>query len=398
MFQRTKAINKLLALTKRKRVIQGGTWAGKTYGIVPILINKAATLSGKKITVVAESIPALKQGAMGNFKEIMMLTGRWVEERWNATDRRYTYHTGSYIEFHSFDTVGKAQAAGKRTDLFINEGNYIAFDVADALMMRTTELIWVDFNPTTEFWAHAELLGQDDTDFIILNYEDNEALPATILNELQQKINKAYFDPSLPWEGSNIKSKYWHNWCQVYIKGQIGSLQGVCIPSWEQIDNIPEGANLIRHGLDFGWHPDPMACSSVYEWNDAIILHENFYQTQMAMGDVAAALRKIPDGIIMCDSSQQILINDLCRMGFKAKPCVKGNGSVMYGIDQLNQKKIYVTSSSLNFIKELRSYVIDPATGDPIDEYNHLIDSARYAYVLDPKKPVHVRAKVVGRR
>ena len=63
MLVRTTAINKILKLKKRIKIIQGGTSAGKTFGIIPILIDKAATNPNIEISVVAESIPHLRRGA-----------------------------------------------------------------------------------------------------------------------------------------------------------------------------------------------------------------------------------------------------------------------------------------------------------------------------------------------
>ena len=60
MFVRTSAINKILALKKRIKIVQGGTSAGKTYGILPILIDKACKQPNTEISVVSESIPHLR--------------------------------------------------------------------------------------------------------------------------------------------------------------------------------------------------------------------------------------------------------------------------------------------------------------------------------------------------
>ena len=147
MFQRTTAINKILALKHRKKIIQGGTWAGKTYGIIPVLIDYSIKNKNKTVTIVAETIPAIKGGALKDFKNVMRDTGRWNESNFNASDLHYTFGSGTKIEFKSFDSVGKAQAAGKRDVLFINEAPYIPYDIADALIGRTTEDIYIDFNP-----------------------------------------------------------------------------------------------------------------------------------------------------------------------------------------------------------------------------------------------------------
>jgi len=91
MFQRTTAIDKILKLNKRYRVIQGGTSAGKTYSIIAILINEAIIKPGKLIEVVSMTYDHLSTGAITDFKNIMMSTNRWVDRFWNETKHIYTF-------------------------------------------------------------------------------------------------------------------------------------------------------------------------------------------------------------------------------------------------------------------------------------------------------------------
>ena len=70
-FVKTTAIKKIQALDKFVKGIQGGTSAGKTFGILPVLANIAIKTPYTEISVVAESIPHLKRGAMKDFKKIM---------------------------------------------------------------------------------------------------------------------------------------------------------------------------------------------------------------------------------------------------------------------------------------------------------------------------------------
>lgn len=373
MFKRTTAINKLLALKKRKKVIQGGTWAGKTYGIVSVIINYLAENENKTFTVVAETIPAIKKGALKDFKEIMMLTGRWIQERYNATDRSYRFANGSSIEFSSFENVGRAQAAGKRTDLFINEAPYISFDIASALMMRTSENIWIDFNPTIEFWAHTEVATGEDCDFIILKYTDNESLPETIKQELLSKIEKAK------------TSEYWKNWCRVYIDGEIGSLQGVVFDNWQIVDSIPEGAELIGCGMDFGYSNDPTTLMACYKFNNQIYWDELIYQKGLLNNQIADLIKskELGRAFIYADSSEPKSIAEIAQHGINIIGADKGKDSIVFGISILQEQPFYITSRSTNCIKELRSYMWDKdkegkELNKPIDTWNHCIDGMRY--------------------
>lgn len=369
MFQRTTAVNKLLKLNKRKRIIQGGTWAGKTFGIMAVLIDEYIKNKGKHLTVVAESIPAIKRGALTNFFNIMMSTGRWNQDNYNGTDRIYKFSNGSIIEFNSFDSVGKAQAAGKRTDLFINEGPYIPYEIADALIMRTEGNVWIDFNPTHEFWAHTEVLTNPDAEFLLLKYTDNEALPMTIYNELMLKIEKAK------------TSSYWANWCRVYIDGEIGSLEGV-IYNWPIVDSIPIDARLVYGGLDFGYTNDPTAAVLLYKIDNRYIIHEVLYRTGMLNSDIYNELKQFKCHWI-ADSAEPKSIAELQRLGLSVMPANKGADSIKHGIQLLHEEDISITATSVNLIKEKRYYSWDKdkdgnRTGKPIDIYNHGMDAIRY--------------------
>jgi phage terminase large subunit len=127
MFQRTTAINKILALKKRIKIVQGGTSAGKTYGILPILIDRAAKTPNTEISVVSESIPHLRRGALRDFLKIMKSTQRYVDERYNKSLLKYEFANGSFIEFFSADDSSKLRG-GRRSILYINECNSVSFE------------------------------------------------------------------------------------------------------------------------------------------------------------------------------------------------------------------------------------------------------------------------------
>ena len=400
-FQRTTAINKLLALDKRKKIIQGGTWAGKTYGIIPILINKSASLNNKHITVVAETVDAVRKGALKDFKEVMQSTGRWNEDNYHGTNRMYTFPaTGSVIEFQAYDTLGKAKAAGKRTDLFINEAQYTTFEIADALIMRTSEDIWLDFNPTFEFWAHTEIMPQDDSCFCLLKYTDNEAIPQTILDELNNKLEKAYHNPQGERKDpNNIKSSYWANWCNVYIDGEVGKLEGVIFENWNTIDSVPPNAQLLGAGMDFGYTNDPTTMIAAYRYNNQIIFDEVIYQKGLGNSDIAG-LAKGFGGWIYADSAEPKSIAEIKAYGVRIKAAEKGTDSIRFGINILQELDMVVTNRSANLIKELRHYMWAKdkegnSTQKPIDAFNHGIDAMRYlAMMVLKKKPASRGLKV----
>jgi phage terminase large subunit len=364
----TTAIKKINSLKKRIKIIQGGTSAGKTYGILPILITKAATYPKTEISVVAETIPHLRRGALKDFLRIMKDTGRYFDERFNKSLLRYEFANGSYIEFFSADDSSKLRGA-RRDVLYINECNNVTFESYNELAIRTKKAIYLDFNPANEFWVHTELKDEQDSDFLILTYKDNEALDNSIVQQIEKNIAKA------------DTSAYWANWVRVYAHGQIGMLEGVIFSNWKTIDILPKEANLIGIGLDFGYTNDPTAIIEIYNYNGQRIINELKYQTGMLNSDIANALPKhVP---VFADSSEPKSIEEIKRYGITIKGVTKGKDSINYGIDVMQRNEYLVTSNSTNLIKELRAYCWDTdkqgtRLNKPIDTNNHAIDALRY--------------------
>lgn len=370
----------MLKLTARKRVIQGGTSAGKTFGVIPILINKALKNPGTEISIVSESIPHLRRGALKDFLKIMVWTKRMEEKKFNRSLLTYRFDNGSYIEFFSADQPDKLRGA-RRNVLYINEANNVDFESYQQLAIRTSNEIWIDFNPTSEFWAHTEVLKDTDAELLILTYKDNEALPTTIVDEIEKAKEKAK------------TSSYWDNWWRVYGLGQIGALQGGVFENWEQIDTIPNEAKLLAYGMDFGFTNDPTTLTAIYQYNGKYILDEVIYQTQLTTMDLNNLMKQkgvVKGKSIYADSAEPKTIRELNNMGWSVKASEKGRDSILFGIDKMQREEFLVTKNSVNLIKELRSYIWDTdrsgqRLNKPIDNYNHAIDGIRYYFTTKDK-------------
>ena len=368
MFKRTTSINKILSLKRRIKIIQGGTSAGKTFGILPILIDKCTKEKGLEVSVVAETIPHLRRGALKDFLKIMRWTNRYFDDRFNKTLLRYEFANGSSIEFFSADDASKLRGA-RRDILYINECNNVTFESYNELAIRTKREVYLDFNPANEFWVHKELKDEPDTDFIILTYKDNEALDESIVTQIEKNRDKA------------ATSSYWANWWRVYGLGEVGSLEGVVFNNWKEIDTIPNEAKLIGIGLDFGYTNDPTAAIEIYNYNGTRIVNELVYRTGMVNSDIAKILPA--SVVIYADSSEPKSIEEIKRFGKTIKGVTKGKDSINYGIDVMQRQDYLVTKQSTNLIKELRSYCWDVdkqgvRMNKPIDHFNHAIDALRY--------------------
>ena len=320
------------------------------------------------MTVVAESYPHLEGGAIRDFKAIMVAQGYWEDKRWNGSKHYYTFPTGTVIEFKSIDKLGKAH--GPRRDvLFVNEANYIDYVIADQLITRTRKIVWLDWNPTTEFWFYTEMLNRrDDLDFITLTYKDNEALDDITKQEiLSHKHNK--------------------NWWKVYGLGQLGEIEGRIYTGWRFIDEVPFEARLERRWLDFGYSNDPSAIGEVYYCNGGWIFNELLYRKGMSnkqLADFLNATEK-PETTVVADSAEPKSIDEISGYGLNILPCEKGKDSVVNGIQLVQDQPISVTKKSLNLIKEYRGYLwMTDKNGKIINEEdpacaNHHMAGIRYA-------------------
>lgn len=364
MFKDTSATKKIFSLKKRIRVVSGGTSASKTISILVWLIDYGQSTKNKVMTVVAESFPHLQLGAIRDFKSIMVSQGYWDDLSWNESKHIYTFPDGSYLEFISFDKFGKAH--GPRRDiLFINECNNLPYNIVDQLITRTREIIWMDYNPTNEFWFYTEMKDKrDDIDFITLTYLDNEAIDENTKREIE----------------SHKGNKYW--W-QVYGMGQLGEVEGKIYKDWAIIDEIPHEARLERYGLDFGYTNDPTAIVAIYYYNGGYILDEITFQRGLKNNQIAEILKNQSEAIVIADSAEPKSIDEIREHGISIIPTVKGPDSIRNGINKVQQQRISVTKRSVNIIKEYRNYLFKTDKNgkierEPEEGFDHTMDAIRY--------------------
>ena len=363
-------------------MIRGGSAAGKTICILMVMINECLKGPGREMSVMAATFPMLRRGCVRDFKLVMKGIGKWRQNQWNQTILKYTFSNGSTIEFFSNENTDRIRGA-RRTHLFINETNVgIDFETFNQAAIRTTETIWLDYNPSQVFWADHELVGREDVDFITLTYRDNDTLPESILNEFKVAREKAK------------TSEWWRNWTSVYLDGNIGRLSDAIITDWVQIPSLPEDARLLCYGLDWGYSVDSSSLVALYKYNEGYIFDEVLYQKGMLNSHISQFLKNNDiNGQLWADSAEPKSIAELQSYGHNIAGVTKGRDSIMYGLSLINQNKISVTSRSKNLIKELNGYIwsTDKA-GNKIQKPNplsgdHAIDAARYAIMMQLENP-----------
>jgi phage terminase large subunit len=385
---------------RRYTIHQGGTGSGKTFSILQSLALQAMTaVEPIIISVVAESLPHLKRGAMRDFRRILAENNWLGMARENKTEHSFIFPKAA-VEFFSADAASKLRGA-RRDILFINECNNVDYESFQQLDVRTRQRTILDFNPVRRFWVHDNLLPQLHTDehvYLKSTYRDNDFLTQ------QEKEN-------IERRRTNL------NWWKVYGEGEIGSAEGVIFNNWGiipitnyelkiknedsdiqhskfSIQNSALPGKLLGYGIDFGFTHSPTALVQVNESEGELYVHELLYRTGLQNDELLsfAATHIDLNALTVADSAEPKTIDYLYRKGWLGiKAADKGNDSVEFGINLLLDRKINVTAESVNLIKEFRQYMWDTNKDGhfihrPIKDFDHAIDAVRYVHSYPKKK------------
>lgn len=368
-------------------VNKGGTRSGKTWSILQALFYLATHQRNIIISVVGETMPFLKRGAVRDFRK--MLGTLWNEANWNATDKIYTIpKTGSCVEFFSSDNEGKVHGSA-RDYLFINECYFVPWEIYRQLSVRTRRAIILDYNPRSRFWVDEYLLGKPGVSLIHSTYKDNPHLTAMQVAQIESHKGDS-------------------NWWRVYGMGETGSVEGLIYTNWDITATMPAVSKKMFYCVDFGFTNDPTAVLCVHLSGGELWVEELAYKTGMLNSDIVQCLqehgvsRQAP---IVCDSAEQKSIAEINNLGgYRAVPCVKGKGSIVAGISAVQAYKLHVMEDALGIIEELRNYSWkrDNAKGayinQPIDAFNHALDALRYGVTtyLQAKRQVSTPRARIG--
>ena len=357
----------LLDSQKKIVVEQGGTRSGKTYNILLFIIFHYCQVNkGKTVTVCRKTFPALRSSVMRDFIDILKSHNKYDEVNHNKSNSEYQLD-GNLIEFISVDQPQKIRGR-KREFLFINEANELDYEDWQQLVFRTTEKIVIDFNPSDFYhWIYDKVITRDDVEFFKTTYLDNKFLDSSIIDEIER-----------------LKETDDHYW-RIYGLGERG-ISKATIFNYYETDNIPEDAEFVSFGLDYGYTNDPTAMVGVWKRGYDLYIKEYIYQTMMTGRDIHYKLKEIgvERDLIFGDSAEPRLNDELRKMGWNVRPSIKGKDSINAGIDLLKRYKIHITKDSHNAIQEFRDYKwkedkSGKLTNIPEPKNDHLIDSTRYA-------------------
>ena len=368
---------------KRRALNEGGTRATKTFSIIQLLILIAQnTRSPLLISIVSESLPHLKRGAIRDFFNILG-EGEGNNKHWNKTDKVYTL-SNALIEFFGADESEKLRGAG-RDILFINEANNVSYSAYKELDVRTSKFTFLDWNPVGEFWGHEHLMNEPENVYIHSTYLDaflpdgSCVLPQSVVANIESNKGK---DP---------------NWWNIYGLGLLGKIEGLVYPAFGQVDELPNNGREF-YGLDWGYSTDPTVLLKCVIKDDALYAQELIYETGLTNDAIAHRMDEV--GVkrnydeIFADSAEPKSIAEICAYGFNIKGAPKGPGSVEYGHQKVRQYKQFWTKDSLKCIKEQRNfrYIEDKngkLTNKTTHNWSHGMDARRYgiAGIFEPGEP-----------
>ena len=366
--QGTIVLQKNLNATTRIVVNQGGTRSSKTYSLAQLIILKALQEQGKVYTICRKTLPALKGTAYKDFFNILEEHNLYNPDKHNKSELTYKLNNNE-IEFISVDMPQKIRGR-KRHILWLNEANEFRFEDWVQLSLRTTENIYLDFNPSDPYsWIYDKVMNREDCTFIKSTYLDNPFLPDETIKEIERL--------------KDLDSNYW----KIYGLGDMAQPTETIFRQFEIANNVPDEASLVAIGMDFGYSNDPTAIAEVFKLNDDLYINELVYSKGLTNQDIAQRLRELNitrQTEIIADSAEPKSIEELHRQNFNVKGAKKGADSINMGIDVLRRFKLHITKNSTNTLNEFKYYkwltdknghiVNKPAT----NQQDHIIDAVRY--------------------
>lgn len=350
---------------------QGSSRSSKTFNTVIWIILRCLFVPKTTVSVVRATLPAIKGSVFRDFKEIMIKMKVWDDRCMNKSDFIYSFPNGSWVEFFSCDNEQKIRGR-KRKILYVNEGNELKFIEWQQLQMRTTEFSIIDYNPsfTEDHWL-CTLNKEKTTYHFITTYKDNPFLEQKVIDEIE----------SLQWKNPSL-------W-RVYGLGLQAIIEGLIFENVEYVDEIPLYAKKKAWiGMDLGYTNDPTAIVEVCLYDDTIYIDEVCYQTKMLSSDITGAIKEKNrkekrQYKVISESADPRLIDEVYNAGIDIHPVKKFGGSIMAGIQKMQEFKIKVTKRSTNIRKEFNNYTYRQDKegkwlNEPIDAWNHGLDAIRY--------------------
>lgn len=363
---------KIRAAKTRKIVLEGGARSSKTVSVLQAFVVDAFE-SGKpkEYDIIRETLPALRASAMKDFEDIVLKpNGLYHEENHNKSENIYTVN-GSHFNFYSAKTNTGAESmklrGRKRHKILMNEANEMSLDTYRQVVLRTTEQIFLDYNPSEEdSWIYDHVIPYKDCTLIHSTYLDNPFLEQSLVDEIEF-----------------MREDDLEGWI-IYGLGQRGKRTGLIFPNYRVVQEFPVECKDILYGYDFGYN-DPKVVVKLGRMGKQIFVEELFYKSGVIREDFIPRLKElIPiDYRSMeqyADSADPETIEAIYRAGFNIHPSDK---SVLFGIETVKAYELCITAASINVQKDIKNYKFKKDKNGllldkPVHSHSHSGDAIRY--------------------
>ena len=365
----------------RVNVFYGGAGSGKSYFVMQKIILKALD-SQRKVLIVRKVGATLKESVWSLTLELIHTGGLTpAVKQVNKSDLTIEFLNGSVLLFKGLDDSEKIKSINGITDIVIEEATEITLDDFTQLNLRLrskkpNNQIHLMFNPVSKAnWVYKYFFETKPDNCVIVQttYRDNPHLPKEYVDSLHALENKnpAYY--------------------KIYVRGEFATLDKLVFPViHKRIISEDELTDAwFWAGMDFGYTNDPTAITWGYYnpvQNDLYITgeYDKIGMTNDVIAETLVSLGLSKEKIV-ADSAEPKSITELRNLGIKRIiASVKGADSVKNGIDRMQRCNIIIDERCTKTIEEFENYTWqkDRKTGEyinqPVDSYNHHIDSIRY--------------------
>ena len=340
---------------------EGGSRSSKTYSLCQLMVIYCLQNSGKVVSIIRKTFPALRATVLRDFIEILKEMGIYSLESHNKSEHIYTFSNGSIVEFFSVDDEQKIR--GRKRDIaWCNEANELYFDDFTQLNMRTEFKLIFDYNPSdSSSWLYE--LPKEESILIKSTYRDNPFLPNSIRAQIEdlKRTDEALY--------------------QIYALGEKAISKSNIYSNWTFVSHRPARFVNYVYGLDFGYN-HPTALMRVYWCDNDIYIEPVIYESYLTTTMLIEKLQAM--GIeqtvtIMADYSRPEIIQEMNIAGFDVQ---NANKVVKKGIDNVKTFGVFCQDHK-DLKREYENYkwkkIGDFITDEPVKLFDDAMDAVRYA-------------------
>jgi len=364
----------------RFEVYYGGAGSGKSHFIAQKLLAKALVYE-RKVLIMRKVGSTLKDSVWQLVLDTLCTLGLLQYCSVNKSTFTINLPNGSILLFKGMDDSEKIKSIVGITDIWVEEATEFVEEDIEQLNLRLRAKaeglqMFFSFNPVSKAnWVYRRWFAKGveigkDTVIHQSTYKDNKFLPEEYVATIEKmaKTNPTYY--------------------RIYALGEFASLDKLVFNNW-RIGTVEDTHDWdMLCGLDFGYTNDPTAFVNSFLKEPTLYIAKEFVRTGLLNNQIATAIKELgfSKSTIIGDSAEVKSIEELKRDGlYRIYPAVKGQGSILQGIQKLQQYEIVVDPSCEHVITELQNYAWkkDRQSGEyvnePIDEFNHCIDALRYS-------------------